>query len=58
MEWFWLIVGIVSTIATVIFAFVGGDIEGGVVFVFPCLAFLMFFARRSFRKRHEKNNQQ
>ena len=45
MEWFWLIVGIVSTIATVIFAFVGGDIEGGVVFVFPCLAFLMFFAR-------------
>jgi len=58
MEWFWLVVGTVSTVAVIVFACIGGDTDGGVIFVFPCLAFLMFFVRRSFRKRHEKSNQQ
>ncbi|MFT6844476.1 MAG: hypothetical protein ACJAUV_000655 [Flavobacteriales bacterium] len=58
MEWFWLVIGIVSLIAVSVFSFVGGDIDGGVVFVFPCLAFLMFFIRRTFRKKHEKMNEQ
>lgn len=57
MEWFWLVVGIVSTIAVIVYWFIGGQLEGGLIMAFPCLAFLMFFVRRFFRKRFEQQNQ-
>ena len=57
MEWFWLVVAIVSFVGVTVFACLGGETEGGVLFAFPCLAFLMYFFRRMFRKKMEKREQ-